>query len=108
MAWWAVAASASSTDSSPSPVGTTRAPGETSRPAAPPNSPRTSAKPRLPGMNTRWPTCLPDPGPAMLMRPTLYYGSGSYRSQSYVAPAALAAGLTEDLGLRRELVAVRQ
>jgi urease subunit alpha len=41
------------------------------------------------------------------MRPTLYYGSGSYRSQSYVAPAALAAGLADDLGLRRELVAVR-
>ena len=49
---------------------------------------------------------IPTPQP-VLMRPTLYYGSGSYRSQSYVAPAALAAGLADDLGLRRELVAVR-
>ena len=49
---------------------------------------------------------IPTPQP-VLMRPTLYYGGGSYRSQSYVAPAALAAGLADDLGLRRELVAVR-
>ena len=49
---------------------------------------------------------IPTPQPIM-MRPTLYYGSGSYRSQSYVAPAALDAGLAAELGLRRELVAVR-
>ena len=49
---------------------------------------------------------IPTPQP-VLMRPTLYYSSGPHRSQSYVAPAALAAGLADDLGLRRELVAVR-
>ena len=49
---------------------------------------------------------IPTPQP-VLMRPTLYYGSGSYRSQTYVAPAALEAGLADELGLRRELVAVR-
>ena len=48
---------------------------------------------------------IPTPQP-VLMRPALYYGSGSYRSQSYVAPAALEAGLADELGLRRELVAV--
>jgi urease subunit alpha len=49
---------------------------------------------------------IPTPQP-VLMRPALYYGSGSYRSQSYVAPAALEAGLADELGLRRQLVAVR-
>ena len=49
---------------------------------------------------------IPTPQP-ILMRPALYYGSGSYRSQSYVAPAALDAGLAAELGLARELVAVR-
>ncbi len=49
---------------------------------------------------------IPTPQP-VLMRPALYYGSGSYRSQSYVAPAALETGLAEELGLRRTLVAVR-
>ncbi|WP_375423173.1 urease subunit alpha [uncultured Friedmanniella sp.] len=49
---------------------------------------------------------IPTPQP-VLMRPALYYDSGSYRSQSYVAPAALEAGLAEELGLRRTLVATR-
>ncbi len=49
---------------------------------------------------------IPTPQP-VLMRPALYYGSGSYRSQTYVAPAALAAGLADELGLRRQLVAIR-
>ena len=49
---------------------------------------------------------IPTPQP-VLMRPTLYYGSGAHRSQSYVAPAALEAGLADELGLRRQLVAVR-
>jgi urease subunit alpha len=49
---------------------------------------------------------IPTPQP-VLMRPALYYGSGRYRSQSYVAPAALEAGLADELGLARELVAVR-
>jgi urease subunit alpha len=49
---------------------------------------------------------IPTPQP-VLMRPTLYYGSGSYRSQSYVAPSALDAGLASELGLRRQLVALR-
>jgi urease subunit alpha len=41
------------------------------------------------------------------MRPALYYASGSHRSQTYVSPAALAAGLADELGLTRQLVAVR-
>ena len=49
---------------------------------------------------------IPTPQP-VLMRPTLYYPSGATRSQSYVAPAALEAGLAERLGLRRALVAVQ-
>ena len=49
---------------------------------------------------------IPTPQP-VLMRPALYYGSGPYRSQSYVAPAALEVGLADELGLARELVAVR-
>ena len=48
---------------------------------------------------------IPTPQP-VLMRPALYYSSGASRSQSYVAPAALAAGLAGELGLRRELRAV--
>jgi len=49
---------------------------------------------------------IPTPQP-VLMRPTLYYPSGAGRSQSYVAPAALEAGLADRLGLRRTLVAVQ-
>ena len=49
---------------------------------------------------------IPTPQP-VLMRPALYYGSGSHRSQTYVSPAALAAGLADTLGLQRQLVAVR-
>jgi urease subunit alpha len=49
---------------------------------------------------------IPTPQP-VLMRPALYWGSGASRSQSYVAPAALEAGLADELGLRRQLVACR-
>ena len=49
---------------------------------------------------------IPTPQP-VLMRPALYHGSGRIRSQSYVAPAALDAGLADELGLSRELVPVR-
>ncbi len=49
---------------------------------------------------------IPTPQP-VLMRPALYYGAGAYRSQTYVAPAALEAGLAGRLGLKRELVACR-
>ena len=49
---------------------------------------------------------IPTPQP-VLMRPALYWGSGAARSQSYVAPAALDAGLAGELGLRHELVACR-
>ena len=49
---------------------------------------------------------IPTPQP-VLMRPTLYWGSGAARSQSYVSPAALDAGLADRLGLRRQLVACR-
>ncbi len=49
---------------------------------------------------------IPTPQP-VLMRPALYAGSASGLSQSYVAPAALEAGLAEELGLGRQLVAVR-
>ncbi|HEX8487104.1 MAG TPA: urease subunit alpha [Propionibacteriaceae bacterium] len=49
---------------------------------------------------------IPTPQP-VLMRPTLYYGSGASRSQSYVSPAALDHGLADSLGLRRSLVAVK-
>ncbi|HEX8510675.1 MAG TPA: urease subunit alpha [Propionibacteriaceae bacterium] len=48
---------------------------------------------------------IPTPQP-VLMRPSLYYASGAARSQSYVAPAALDAGLADHLGLQRALVAV--
>ena len=49
---------------------------------------------------------IPTPQP-VLMRPALYYGGGAYRSQTYVAPAALDAGLADELGLKRELIACR-
>jgi urease subunit alpha len=49
---------------------------------------------------------IPTPQP-VLMRPALSWGSGAARSQSYVAPAALDAGLADELGLRRQLVACR-
>ncbi|MBB3328366.1 urease alpha subunit [Friedmanniella antarctica] len=49
---------------------------------------------------------IPTPQP-VLMRPALYWGSGAARSQTYVAPAALDAGLADELGLQRQLVACR-
>jgi urease subunit alpha len=49
---------------------------------------------------------IPTPQP-VLMRPALYYASGAARSQSYVSPAALDAGLADTLGLQRTLVAVK-
>ena len=49
---------------------------------------------------------IPTPQP-VLMRPALYWASGAARSQSYVAPAALDAGLADELGLRHQLVACR-
>ncbi len=49
---------------------------------------------------------IPTPQP-VLMRPALYAGSAAGLSQSYVAPAALEAGLAEELGLGRQLVGVR-
>ena len=41
---------------------------------------------------------IPTPQP-VLMRPALYHPSGTRLSQSYVAPAALEAGLADELGL---------
>jgi len=49
---------------------------------------------------------IPTPQP-VLMRPTLYEGSGADLSVSFVAPAALDDGLADRLGLRRRLVGVR-
>ncbi|MFP5283423.1 MAG: urease subunit alpha [Actinomycetes bacterium] len=49
---------------------------------------------------------IPTPQP-VLMRPALYTGAAPTLCQSYVAPAALEAGLTDELGLARSLVAVR-
>lgn len=49
---------------------------------------------------------IPTPQP-VLMRPALAGASGADLSVSFVAPAALADGLAERLGLRRDLVAVR-
>jgi urease subunit alpha len=49
---------------------------------------------------------IPTPQP-VLVRPALYAGTARTLSQSYVAPAAVAAGLGAELGLTRELVAVR-
>jgi urease subunit alpha len=49
---------------------------------------------------------IPTPQP-ILMRPALYGTGAPLLSQSYVAPAALEAGLAAELGLGRELVAIR-
>jgi len=51
---------------------------------------------------------IPTPQP-VLMRPALVAegGAGADRSLTFVAPAALEAGLADDLGLRRHLSAVR-
>jgi urease subunit alpha len=49
---------------------------------------------------------IPTPQP-VLMRSALYYGSAPTLAQSYVAPAALDAGLADQLGLGRQLVACR-
>ena len=49
---------------------------------------------------------IPTPQP-VLMRPAMAGASGADLSVSFVAPAALADGLAERLGLRRDLVAVR-
>jgi urease subunit alpha len=50
---------------------------------------------------------IPTPQP-VLMRPALVgEGAGADHSVTFVAPAALEAGLAEDLGLRRTLAAVR-
>src|SRR3954451_22797132 len=48
---------------------------------------------------------IPTPQPIM-MRPALYGPGAAHLSQTYVAPAALDAGLPEELGLDRQLVAV--
>ena len=48
---------------------------------------------------------IPTPQP-VLMRAALYYDAGPNLSQTYVAPAALDAGLADELGLRHQLVAV--
>ncbi len=49
---------------------------------------------------------IPTPQP-VLMRPALYYDAGAALSQTYVSPAALDAGLAEELGLRHTLTAVK-
>ena len=49
---------------------------------------------------------IPTPQP-VLMRPALYGPGASHLSQTYVAPAALEAGLAAELGLSRSLVAIR-
>jgi len=49
---------------------------------------------------------IPTPQP-VLMRPTLIEDDGADHSLTFVAPAALDAGLVGDLGLRRRLAAVR-
>jgi urease subunit alpha len=41
------------------------------------------------------------------MRPALYGPGAPHLSQTYVAPAALEAGLADELGLTRRLVAIR-
>ncbi|HEU5483937.1 MAG TPA: urease subunit alpha, partial [Microlunatus sp.] len=48
---------------------------------------------------------IPTPQP-VLLRPALYGPGAPYLSQSYVAPAALDAGLEAELGLTRQLVAI--
>jgi urease subunit alpha len=49
---------------------------------------------------------IPTPQP-VLMRPALYGPGAPHLSQTYVAPAALEAGLADELGLTRRLVAIR-
>jgi len=49
---------------------------------------------------------IPTPQP-VLMRPTLVDGDGADHAVTFVAPAALADGLADRLGLRRRLAAVR-
>lgn len=49
---------------------------------------------------------IPTPQP-VLMRPALVQESGAEHAVSFVAPAALANGLADSLGLRRRLEAVR-
>ena len=49
---------------------------------------------------------IPTPQP-VLMRPTLVEDDGADHSITFVAPSALDAGLADELGLRRRLVAVR-
>jgi len=49
---------------------------------------------------------IPTPQP-VLMRPTLVEDDGADHSLTFVAPAALDAGLAGELGLRRRLAAVR-
>jgi len=49
---------------------------------------------------------IPTPQP-VLMRPTLIEDDGADHSLTFVAPAALEAGLAGELGLRRRLAAVR-
>jgi urease subunit alpha len=49
---------------------------------------------------------IPTPQP-VLMRPALYGPGAPHLSQSYVAPAALDNGLAAELGLGRDLVAIR-
>ena len=49
---------------------------------------------------------IPTPQP-VLMRPTLVDQDGADHAVTFVAPAALDAGLAADLGLRRRLVAVK-
>jgi urease subunit alpha len=49
---------------------------------------------------------IPTPQP-VLMRPTLVEDDGADHSVTFVAPAALDAGLAGELGLRRRLAAVR-
>lgn len=49
---------------------------------------------------------IPTPQP-VLMRPALYYDAGAGLSQTYVSPAAVEAGLADELGLRHQLVGVK-
>ncbi len=49
---------------------------------------------------------IPTPQP-VLLRPTFLDATGADHSFTFVAPAALEAGLAEELGLRRKLLALR-
>ncbi len=49
---------------------------------------------------------IPTPQP-VLMRPTLFEGSAADHSVTFVAPAALEAGLESRLGLRRRLMGIK-